>query len=734
VTNLRIKMLIMVASILAIMASIGYIASSRVIADNFASFENWNSQQGLVRAGLILTEAQTNLANSTRDYASWDVTYKFMVEPDPGYIVENYSSESLVNLGVDFVALIDTRNEIRFALTSLGSVGSSPSEMISWFGPIRDAILSLPIIAVRQGRAPIESTLEFVDGRAYLIGVSTVLDNDGNGPSRGALIFVRAIDDKRLAQLRQQAQADVALLPYPSDGGLPVADTGTDSISSFVPLRDSNNHALALLGQAAPPVLAQQAATSRSLVLVNVLGVAALGLPLAFLLFDRIILRRVRHDALHDPLTGLGNRQLLLDSIGVAQARRLAGKLPSFSLLLMDLDGFKDVNDLHGHPAGDLVLVAIAQRLKTMVRKGDVALRLGGDEFALLIQSENRPDLEGLAQRLLRLIAQPVEFERRTIQVGASIGIVDVGAEGLVAEGLGAEDRCDTPESLLRKADIAMYAAKHAGRNGYQFFSDSMQNDLLERKALEEALQRAINSGDLDVWYQPVVSTRDGRIVGFEALSRWTSDQDAEVLPSTFVAMAEAMNIVGSLDRSVLKKACQSLVQLRQRFPQVTMSVNLSVLTLASLDIAEFIAGVLQANELPGNSLFVEITETALARNERDLQAPIAALRKMGVRFQIDDFGTGYSSLSRLHALPLEVVKIDRSFVASLDQGDDRICQAIIRLAHQLNMRVIAEGVETSTQHTALLTMHCEAMQGYYFFKPMPLDQLLLQIGESALG
>ena len=500
------------------------------------------------------------------------------------------------------------------------------------------------------------------------------------------------------------------------------------------------------------------------------IGVSLLALPIGFFIIDRMVLRRVelligdvshirdqpekmlrlperggdelgrvsaavnelldeldrsqgqlRYDALHDSLTGLGNRQLLLDSLAVAQARQAAGVLPRFSLLLLDLDGFKDINDLHGHLVGDRILKMVADRLTGSMRLGDTATRLGGDEFAMLIQSNESAHSEGLAKRLLALIAQPLKYETRTLQVFVSIGILDVSS---CPNG-------DTPDDLLRRADMAMYAAKHAGRNGYRYFSDDMQIALSERKALEGELRLALERDELEVWYQPVLSGRRDRIVSVEALSRWTHRQRGEIYPAMFVPLAEEMHVIPALDQMVLRKACELLPQLRRLNPELTMSVNLSVLTLMQPEIAQYISDLLDENELPGSALLLEVTESALARNEKDLRTPMATLRDLGVRFQIDDFGTGYSSLSRLHLLPLDIVKIDRSFVAELEHGDDRMCQAIIRLAQLLEMSVIAEGVESHTQRDSLIRLGCDEMQGYLYSKPVPAKFLLARVADD---
>ena len=764
--SLRRRTLSMVAAILACSVVAGYFLSQWVMDKSFREFESRDALQALERGRILMAEQIAGARQQVQDYGFWTVTYNFMVDRDPAYVSDNYSTDSMRNLQTDFVALLDTDFEVAMALADPQSLGQAGDSLVEWQGPLRDRVLGDPLIRQLVKGADTSSTLMFLHGEPYVIGVSSVLDSHSEGPSRGALIFVRHLNPRQIQHLQKLTQSGFVLAPFQSGAAQGTVHFHDNGITASLPLADQAGTPIAVLTSSGPRALSAQSTTLRRIVLFNSLGMTLIALPLAFLIFDRMVLAKVsalveeiarvrqfpdaarrlpehgdgdldrissevnrlleevavshgklRHDALHDSLTGLGNRQLLLDSLALAQARLASGKLSRFALLLLDLDGFKDINDLYGHSAGDQVLSTLANRLTAGLRGGDMAVRLGGDEFALLTEPASGDNLDHLAQRILALVAQPLDCDGRPLEVRSSLGILDVQS----AEGN------DAPEDLLRKADIAMYAAKQSGRNGYRYFNEAMQKGLSERKALEDDLRAALDRDVLEVWYQPLFDTRTNSMVGVEALSRWPHPERGLIAADMFVPMAEELRIVSRLDLAVLRKACHFLERLRARDLDLTVSVNLSVLTLVLPNLTTLVADLLVEHRLPGSALLFEVTETALARNERDLRDPMTTLRALGIRFQIDDFGTGYSSLSRLHLLPLDIVKIDSSFVAKLDEGDERMCQAIIRLAHHLEMQVVAEGVETAAQRDSLVRIGCDQIQGFYCGRPVPGDALLSQ-------
>lgn len=766
--SLRRQTLTMVAAILACCVVVGYFVSDRIMDRSFREFEARDATQALERARILMRERMASLKKQARDYAVWRQTYDYMRSADSGYVEDNLPIDALQNFDMDFIALINVAGVPILALADPAALGAPGPELVPWTGTLRDELLSSDAVKMVSESADevASGTLRFVGDQAYLIGISTILNNDGKGAVRGALVWARRLDQNRLGYLKEMAQAEFSIVPPPTGPPLRQVQFASNTVSAALPLTDEAGQSVAILKVTAPRALLAQNSMLQLLGLLNILGLTVIALPLAYLVFDRTVLRKVsaliadivavrkspeqplhlprrgddeidriagevnqlldelrrsqnqlRHDAMHDALTGLGNRQALLMHLAASQAALSADRLPRFALLLIDLDNFKDINDLHGHLLGDEVLVRISHRLEASIAVADSAVRLGGDEFAVVLTSPTHASPDVFAQRLLSLIAQSIECGGQALQVQASIGILNIDARNLG----------DRPEDLLRKVDIAMYAAKHAGRNGYCYFNDALQRNLSERKALEQSLHEAMEHDSLEVWYQPIFN-REGQFAGVEALSRWSLPGLGSITPDVFVPIAEELRTIHRLDMSVLRKAIAVLATLRTLEPAATLSVNCSAMTLMLPQIPTFVDELLRRHELPGSSLLLELTETVLARNERDLHAPMKALRALGVRFQIDDFGTGYSSLSRLHALPLDIVKIDRSFVAELGRGDDRICPSIIRLAHSLNMQVTAEGVETIYQRDALVDLGCDFLQGYWYCRPLPSAELLAKL------
>ena len=425
--------------------------------------------------------------------------------------------------------------------------------------------------------------------------------------------------------------------------------------------------------------------------------------------------QELAHQAFHDGLTGLANRSLFLDR--AEQALRRAGRSGAAPVVLcLDLDGFKDVNDSLGHPAGDELLQEVAARLRDVVRAADTVARLGGDEFAVLVDdpSGGLPAASELAERLLTVLAQPVRVGGHRVTVAASIGIVPAEPEA-------------TPTSLLRDGDIAMYRAKAAGRGRWVVFAPEMRETALERIELERALSTALAAGQLRLVYQPVVDLRDGRTTGVEALLRWRHPQLGAVGPDRFVPVAEASGLIVPIGRWVLEEATRAAARWQGTGPgaPLTMAVNVSPRQLASDTFLDDVAAALAESGIAPASLVLEITETALVTDSDVVAARLAGLRRLGVRIALDDFGTGYSSLSYLRQFPVDVLKIDRSFVELLDgpADDAAIVHGLVQLGHTLELEVVAEGVETAEQAAILRREGCDLAQGYLLSAPLEADE-----------
>ena len=428
---------------------------------------------------------------------------------------------------------------------------------------------------------------------------------------------------------------------------------------------------------------------------------------------------QIRRLAFYDSLTGLPNRRLLMDRLQHAMATS-ARSNQCGALLFIDLDHFKTLNDTMGHDKGDLLLQQVGQRLMETVREEDTVARLGGDEFVVMF--------EGLG-------ATPVEAAARATNLGEKvISILNnayqlAGAEYHSTPSIGVALFSGTEvgiDDLLKHADLAMYQAKNAGRNGMRFFDPQMQASVSLRAALEKDIRRGILLGQFLLFYQPQVHA-DGRVVGAEALLRWAHPERGMVSPADFIPIAEESGHIISLGSWVLEAACAQLLVWAEdpRTEPLTLAVNVSARQFRQPDFAEYVLGLLDYTGANPLRLKLELTESLLADNLEDVIVKMGALRARGVGFSLDDFGTGYSSLSYLKRLPLDQLKIDQSFVADVltDPNDASIAQTIVALGRGLGLAVIAEGVETEAQKNFLLQAGCETYQGYLFSKPIPADQ-----------
>lgn len=420
--------------------------------------------------------------------------------------------------------------------------------------------------------------------------------------------------------------------------------------------------------------------------------------------------RLQRHLAYHDALTILPNRHLLHDRLqqALAQSKR-SGKLAA--LLFLDLDGFKRINDTLGHGIGDLLLKSVAKRLKTTVRQVDTVARLGGDEFTVvLLEINHAQDAKDVAQKILKVISQPYKIEEHELFVTASVGI-----------SIYPDDGSDI-ESLIRKADIAMYRAKGQGKNNYQVYNLSMDAKFFERLTLENSLRKAVENEELVAYYQPQVDLRTGEITGVEALVRWQHQKFGLVPPDKFIPLAEETGVILEIDEWMMKTACRQIKNWeREGIANIRVAVNLSTRQFRQKNLTAKVAQILNDSAVQPKNLCLEITENEVMHNIETTVEILQALKKMGVLLSLDDFGTGYSSLSYLKRFPIDIIKIDRTFVNGIpsDRDDTAISTAIVVLAHSMELQVIAEGVEKSEQIAFLQSLQCDEIQGFYFSRPL---------------
>ncbi len=436
------------------------------------------------------------------------------------------------------------------------------------------------------------------------------------------------------------------------------------------------------------------------------------------------------HSALHDGLTNLANRTLLLDRLRRALGISKRHADFKFALLFIDIDGFKVFNDSLGHAAGDALLMQIAQRLSTCLRRADTVSRAmqgiddenailgdttlarpGGDEFIVLAEELHDPsNAIRIAERIQQRLGVPFDVEGHEIVVTASIGIAFNSSDA-------------EAEDVLRDAEIAMYRAKQTGKARCEVFDNAMHAGALKRLQLETDMRRAVEQGEFHVYYQPIVSLQDGKVVGFEALTRWLSPKGM-IMPNDFIPIADETGIILAINRALLPEACRQLRAWQQRFPSdppLSLSVNISPKQFSQADLASQIAQLLEQGGMDASCVDLEITETIAMADAEKSAGVLNQLKALGVGLDIDDFGTGYSSLSRLQKFPVDTLKIDRAFVSHMDSDDEtqEIVRVIVMLAHNLGLKVVAEGVETQAQLNLLREIGCERAQGYLFSKPV---------------
>jgi len=440
------------------------------------------------------------------------------------------------------------------------------------------------------------------------------------------------------------------------------------------------------------------------------------------------------HNASHDVLTGLPNRTLLEDRL--IQGCKISNRYKrTLAVMFIDLDGFKPINDSLGHSIGDLILIEVARRMEQQVRPGDTVARLGGDEFIIILPDlAKAEDVLQVANRLIENIGRVYKIEGTELQITASMGITMT--DGTIEQ----------PMHLIQQADLAMYKAKRQGKNSYQWYTEDLNQKVSERVYLRNELQKAIEAQTLQLYYQPQIDARSGRVTGYEALMRWQHAEHGFIPPIQFIPVAEDTGQIIPMSEWALITACQhARLLFDQGWKNQVMAVNISPLQFQRANFIDFVQATLQSTGLPAELLELEITESVLMDNAEKAIQTLQALKKIGVHIAIDDFGTGFSSLNYLKRLPIDKVKIDRSFVQEIisDRNDAAITQGIISMAHHLGLKVIAEGVENEPQFDFLKKNHCDAFQGYYFAKPMPLKDLekflheqqqLLQLQRPAQG
>ncbi|MCP3775934.1 EAL domain-containing protein [Paenibacillus sp. MZ04-78.2] len=452
---------------------------------------------------------------------------------------------------------------------------------------------------------------------------------------------------------------------------------------------------------------------------VDLAGLALLTTPILYIVLTDIrnrelTVRQLTYLAYHDMLTGLPNRQKFQQSVGKSiRAAKLSGR--KLSVMFIDLDRFKNVNDTFGHAFGDLLLAEAAERLKSGLQAGDCVSRQGGDEFTVLIKDASQPqDIEKTAQKIIHLLSQPFPIDGHEVRVGCSIGIAMYPQDG------------EDPITLMKNADTAMYRAKELGRNGYRFYKAEMNDTVIQKLVMEEWLNKALEQEEFVLYYQPQVDIFTTRMNGMEALIRWNHPRLGFISPGEFIPLAEETGLIIPIGQWVLRTACkQNKAWQLAGFPPLKMAVNISPIQFHQHDFVQVVLDALQESGLEPRYLELEITESIAMYHVDQVIQKLQTLRDLGVHISMDDFGTGYSSLGYLKKFPIDKLKIAQQFVRDItvDPDDAAIVRAIMAMALSLKLNVIAEGVETEEQLSFLLDIKCREIQGYIYSKPVPANE-----------
>ncbi|CAK0750339.1 diguanylate cyclase [Gammaproteobacteria bacterium] len=744
---------------LLIPISLGGCASYLFLFRVFTEFEENTISHQLDVANFLISEQLSILDKFAVDYGLWDDTYNYMLSENQQYVESTYSYGAIKNIGCDFVVLLDRNKKVKLTAVTSDFL-NHPTGTIEFPNDIPIVHQIIEKITDLEFRSKHKASIFFIDEQAYAIALSPITKSDGSGDLSGWVLMARHFNNPRMQHLQMLGGSKFGIQP-----------SGTDRESNIVFYKNRftakrvvfSERPYTLILSAEKP-LDYQSSTTYHLFIINLFTIWLSSLLFVIFSFGHLVINRLQthakaldsirenkisgkrlehsgkdeiddlaasfnelldeidkqhhlllFEATHDPLTSLGNRKRLNEQLKFALSLLHRKFQKNFCLLLIDLDGFKQINDVYGHPAGDYLLVEIAKRISISIRDSDCAVRLGGDEFSILLFGlDNLLSASETANRLRNKMKMPVTYKDTVLQVSSSIGLIFVDQH--VSANL-------TPDDLLKQADIAMYEAKKNGRDQVVLFDKKMESTLIEYTRLAHDLRDSIVNDLLDVYFQPIISSDGLHLESLEVLGRWNHPEFGFIGPDRFIPIAENSHLIYQYSLGMIRKACSIAVANLDVFQGLHLSVNISVHELLETDFFSDLSAVLSSTHFPPQLLNLEITESSLAQSEYELVKPMQQCREVGIAFHIDDFGTGYSSLARLHGLPIAVLKVDKSFVRRIGHGGEVLIQAIIEMAHRLNMKVISEGVETETQLSVIQGLSCDYVQGYLFAKPMHVSQ-----------
>lgn len=755
--KLRNKISVIVLVIWASMATFFYFGSHRVILDSYLKLEKHEITNDIDRTEAALNQLIDSVQLSVKDWSIWDETYRFVHDKNNAFIKSTLALSSFQSIDIDMILFYDTNGK----LIHSAAVNSDrtkripvPDELLDSLKP-KGVILHLPdITSSSQGMISIPSGI-------LLIASHSIITSESTGPVRGTLVMAKYLTNAVMKKIEKLSGTDAMLFRLPQTinhkelspiykklitGHDTEVITNENKISAYRMLTDINGKKIAILKieelRNIYQIGIETIRYSNIIVIIySIIITIILWLLLQFLIVKRIeklgrnvratdtnkksfhhalsnladevsSVERLFHRATHDPLTGLANRSSLYESFN----RLIAGldeNSEKIVVIYIDLDHFKRINDTLGRDVGDQLLLVTAKRLSATLRDEDIAARLGGDEFVIVLTDVKKDEIESVTNRIFKAVNRAFKHDNHEIYVSCSMGVCVYPEDGA------------TIETLIKKADMALYHAKENGRNHYQFYSESLHQSINETYRKEIELQNAIDAKQLCLYYQPIYNLRTKQIVSLEALIRWNHPTRGLLSASEVIPLAESTDLIYPIGEWVLKTACMQVKEWQNKgLPVVPVAVNISSAQMKQSSISEIVIEALHASSLDSKLLQIEITETGFIDLNPKLLKDLEGLRASGIKLTIDDFGTGYAGLGYLKSLPVHKLKIDQSFIRDIqtDPDDKAITLAIIAIAHQLNLDVTAEGVENIEQYNFMCYHQVDEVQGFFLSKPLSAE------------
>lgn len=755
-----------------------YWISENALLDNFRRMEKTNLRESMKQNLLAYYDEYTNLGAIAINYAGWDDTYKFVDRPDipsyfDPYLTVNYSDSLFTSSRLNAVILMNNEKKVYFAKAydyAHNRLSPYPDSLIEALLNEHRSFLEQPDVRARK------QGLLIVNQEAWIAASYPILTSNNEGPVHGTLVFARRLDDHYTEYIsnKNDMPVDFQLVSpsfsVPSDatvvrlsgnkGALFWFQSDNTTNTGYCLLRDVNNQPAMILTFKKPRELYTEAQKSIAffllyMALTGIIFLVIIHYLLQKTLFQRLqntvdgmnIIKRkqdfsirlfeygndeitkleksfnrmmvslqeaqfeIQFQAEHDPLTGLANRKMFHRGLEKSIAQTRLG-YEKFAVLFIDLDRFKVINDTMGHRTGDMLLIDVGSRLRQCIREGDFPCRMGGDEFCIItVPMADVAEAEQLAQQITRSLGEPFELGGQSYSISASIGISLYPDHGTDAE------------SLLHYSDTAMLDVKETGKNSFRWFTKSLEAARSRRLRIEQDIQTAIANDEFSLQYQPKWDLTANRMTGVEALLRWNHSVLGAVSPAEFIPICETHGWINEIGEWIFRKACRQFNEWQSRCPNIamTMAINVSGVQLLKPDFVERIREIFQEEEADPHGFELEVTESFAIERFDIVMDIFLRLRELGFTISIDDFGAGYSSMKYLCQLPIQCMKLDKTLVDHLkDNPRSRvIVSSLIEMAHQLNMTVIAEGIETMEQMQLLMTYRCDQIQGYYISRPM---------------